>query len=277
MSRLAALTLAVVFALVAAGCMGGGKGERRAALTSGSSITGRVVRTDSWVVNAETLGATTADCASGEQTLAGGFNMSPNLEAHTFGIYPSGQYWRVRLFDTHPSVNMNLVDYAVCGQVPEYQIATNPAVVHADTLGSVAALCPVGKVPIGGGFNMSPNIEPNLYASYPDGRYWRVRLFNTHPTVNMNLSVYAICAPDDLAGRVVRTDSWVVNADTLGTTFADCAPGELPIGGGFNMSPNIEPNLYASYPDGRYWRVRLFNKHPTVNMSLSVYAICAAV
>ena len=233
------------------------------------------VRTSSTTVTADTLGEAIATCASARVPVGGGHNMSPNIGPNLFASYPSGGSRRVRLFNPHPSVNMNLTAYAVCVSVSGYEVRTQSTVVTADTLGEVAATCPAGKLPAGGGHNMSPNIGPKLFASYPSGASWRVRLFNPHPSVDMNLTAYAVCT--SVSGYEVRTQSTTVTADTLGEAIAGCPTGKKVLGGGHNMGPNIGPKLFASYPSGASWRVRLFNPHPSVNMNLIGYAVCGTI
>ena len=52
-----------------------------------------------------------------------------------------------------------------------------------------------------------------------------------------------------------------------------CDPDEMAISGGFAFS-TWEIKLVSSYPDGRYWRFKIYNNENITSMANEFYAIC---
>jgi hypothetical protein len=67
--------------------------------------------------------------------------------------------------------------------------------------GTSSVDCPVGKVPIGGGYdfsdlftkNIAPKYEDFMGASYPTATGWSVKWYHGIDNLAINFSVYAIC------------------------------------------------------------------------------------
>jgi hypothetical protein len=57
---------------------------------------------------------------------------------------------------------------------------------------TVEAVCPGGKVPVGGGFSSSNSLI-TVFQSYPESDRWIVRGHNSHDVLRFGLSAYAIC------------------------------------------------------------------------------------
>jgi hypothetical protein len=236
------------------------------------------VQSASMTVSPNSNGDETAGCPTGLSVLAGGHNISPNMSGSSvFGSYPSGATWRARRNNPHGSANMSLTAYVTCGDLGGVEVRTASTTVSPESIGDLSAACPSGKSPVGGGLNMSPNMgSSTLYASYPNGANWRVRVNNPHGSVSMNLTVYAVCA--SVPEYEIRTGGAGVRFDVIGEAWVSCPGGKDLLGGGHFMSPSVpESWVFGSYPSGQRWRVRMNNPHASSWMDVTAYAVCGAI
>jgi hypothetical protein len=87
--------------------------------------------------------------------------------------------------------------------VSGYEVVTDDFVMTLQAeSGTSTVECPTGKVPIGGGYdysdlftkNVAPKYENFIGASYPTGTGWAVKWYHGIENLEINFSVYAVCA-----------------------------------------------------------------------------------
>lgn len=87
----------------------------------------------------------------------------------------------------------------ICG----YEVVSNesaPGIIGPNTGANVDVPAPAGKKVLGGGYLLGPGGLRDYHlvsGSYPtdDNETWRVTAFNKHTSIDMEVAVWAICAP----------------------------------------------------------------------------------
>ena len=90
------------------------------------------------------------------------------------------------------------VQITLAGGVSGRQIVTNATTVNAGTSTNLNAVCPTGKVAVGGGFDAVSFPGLSVYGSFPTdvngtGDAWRLSLRN-EGTFSITVTAFAVCA-----------------------------------------------------------------------------------
>jgi hypothetical protein len=139
----------------------------------------------------------TAKCPTGSKPLGGGASAgSRSIFTNMAATFPQGKAWRVD--ENNASAGGDkLTPFAICGQVPGYQVVIGPAqnlMAEEDVL--TTADCPSGLIPIsGGGFASTSSVGVNLNETAPGetAGEW-ISFFNNDSGVNFTGSSVAVCA-----------------------------------------------------------------------------------
>ena len=140
------------------------------------------------------------------------------------------------------------------------------------------AVCPSGKVPLGGGFfSSSGSVGANENSSFPVTGGWSVDFNNSTATAS-TFTVYAVCAKAPKKYAVVVGSGTTVNAGTqLGNITASCPAGAKALGGGsFSSSGSVLATVNSSIPTTTGWRVDANNGSATAE-AVTAYVVCGKV
>jgi len=202
----------------------------------------------------------TAECPPGTIAFSGGASISTGqqLQLLMHQSLPQGNppsSWLSVAQERVPTAaNWRLSSHAVCAEIPGYELVESTSPFDSSSLKLVAANCPLGKVPIGGGggiFFFNPDLA--LFEFAPTSAGWEVAAQESTPFAgNWLLSVKVSCAPSvDVLRISALTDNPVETRDVLELA---CPLPRVVVGGGTRVTPGEA--VYASHPVSNFgWEV----------------------
>jgi len=149
-------------------------------LTYPSASTAQVQNTIT--VDAGALNSQTAVCPAGSVVTGGGYTGAPDGTLWTFASWQNGNGWMVSEKNSSGAAK-NFTVYATClsGTGLSTVKATNTGNIPAGGNGFVEVACPAGKVPTGGGFGLSTDLNP-YFSGFNSGS-WRSYTHNSGGSV----------------------------------------------------------------------------------------------
>lgn len=137
-----------------------------------------------------------------------------------------------------------------------------------------AAVCPTGKVPLGGGvFFSSGSTLANINSSYPTATGWSADVNNASASAS-SFTVYAICAKAPKKYALITGTSATVNAGTqVSNITATCPAGRAMSGGLFSNTTSVLANVNSSLPTKTGWRIDA-NNASTGAETVTAYLLC---
>ncbi|WP_341678463.1 hypothetical protein [Niveibacterium sp. SC-1] len=98
---------------------------------------------------------------------------------------------------------------------------------------SLSAVCPAGKLAVGGGWSSSTNLATQMSTSapLPGGRGWTVTASNANPIIGLFLRPFAICV-DPLAGYTITSPGGSLQSQEVKSFEAVCPSNTHVVTGG---------------------------------------------
>lgn len=222
----------------------------------------------------------TANCASGEQMVSGGYYIdNANMINTPQYNYPSAaNAWTVSLM-LNVTVSTKLLVYVVCMKANfllHTQIVHNTATVAGGTTVPVTVGCPAGTIVTGGGFKATPNGFTFILGSTPGSLGWGMAT-RLGAGTSISETVYALCA-HNLSGPTIVNAGFTVGINSSNASNVSCSSG-LRTGGGFsNSDPSGDANNFAfsSAPAkvDNMWVVNTFNRDSSSAHGAVAWAVC---
>lgn len=240
--------------------------------------------------------STGTDCPKGTALISQGFG--------TKGFSVDGPGSTVVRIDSRRSgsglassaLNFSLTDgvfdaYAYCSKAARrIRVVRDKEFVTAGTFGAAKATCPVGRVPVGGGFG-APGFATGLVrvitlTSRRQGRAWRVEAIAEGDETARGgiasgaLVAYAYCMKD--APKVtIRKKSVTVDQSGLKTAVATCPKRRRAVSGGFDGNIQLagEPRAGGTIVSrrakrGRAWKIRAVAVGDQPSTKATAFAYC---
>ncbi|GHJ46998.1 hypothetical protein Cs7R123_43400 [Catellatospora sp. TT07R-123] len=186
----------------------------------------------------------TVACPTGKVAVAGGTQVagegSRDFRTVLQESSPSGSLWLIAARNNDSTAH-TIGLYAVCATAPSgYEVVRKDAVVTAGGFLRTYAVCPSGKVVLGGGAQVvgsgSADFRTVIQETGPDSamagalKLWRTAVSN-NDSVAHTIGFFAVCANPPTGYEVVRRDVSVAAGGFLRTT-ANCPAGKAVLGGG---------------------------------------------
>jgi hypothetical protein len=187
---------------------------------------------------------TTVACPAGKVAVAGGTQVVGE-GTHDFRTVvqessPSGSVWLIALRN-NDSASHNIGLFAICATAPSgYEVVRRDMVVSAGGFLRTYALCPSGKVALGGGAQVvgegTRDFRTVIQETVPDSvlngslKLWKTAISN-NDSVSHTIGFFAVCANAPAGYEVVRRDLSLATGGFLRST-ATCPAGKLVLGGG---------------------------------------------
>jgi hypothetical protein len=240
---------------------------------------GRTFSDATMTVNPDQLSATgSVRCPDGSLAVGGGlgFTELPGLVLSESGPTPTGDGWRVRVYNPqHVQSDLRVVANCDFG-ARDYQIVeAAPTPVGPDQYKMAVAACADGRHAVGGGWRVDAREAAGSQSlPYPrdPGTSWLtvVRNFGAGTT---NVTSIAVCARVDDYQQAFGARVLVSRGDT-GGTVANCPDGLRPAGGGFHA--DTLPMMAVSLFGNEYgWYALVRSDDPAPRQLYSV-AVCTS-
>ena len=192
----------------------------------------------------------------------------------------------------HSAVNRTLGIFAVCANKPKgYKVVEKKVGLPAGGFVRQTALCPAGKVVLGGGTAVvgagSANFATVVQESTPGtigggARSLWLAAVSNHSAINRTLGIFAVCANKPKGYKVVEKKVGLPAGGFVRQT-ALCPAGKVVLGGGTAVvgagSANFATVVQESDPgtiggSTSLWLAAVSN-HSRSNRTLGIFAVCA--
>lgn len=162
-----------------------------------------IVASSAVTVNPSAQARATVSCPAKTKVMGGGgFSNSGSTLVDENSSYPAqsgagktGTFSWVVDQNNASAAASTVTAYAVCGHAKGYKLVSTTSVSNPPgTQTGASAICPAGKVPMGGGiFSSSGNVSVNINTAYPVTGGWRA-YENNASTGTPTVTPFAICA-----------------------------------------------------------------------------------
>lgn len=230
-------------------------------------------------VPAGSSGGTVIACPGGAAVIGGGFSAGINVALMPYPGWiarseADGGGWSARL-GSPPERTLHIRPTVLCMAHATTETRTATVSVPSDSLRSVVASCPAGRIAVGGGFRLTP-YGPKVLVNAPEGTTgWRVTAYNENASaVELRATVVCLEAPH-AAIQEVRSSSAIADG-SWGSPQVACPAGWTMMGGGW-VTADISVESAAHQGSGRSWGVWGHNQQfaaPGPTMSLDAVAVC---
>jgi hypothetical protein len=196
----------------------------------------------------------TAQCKQRAKAVAGGHQLSDDVQDYVAGSYPTGKRgWTAGgLRPTSQIGDEELTTFVRCLKGAKVRTKNATATLPDDAAASLTVKCPKGSKVSGGGVAVSPDDPYNIAepaGSYPSGkREWTAVGEAYDP--NVELTAFAKCLKGAKITRRSESLDMPDDGDTHRVT-ATCPKKTKAVGGGIELSEPYDDYDQGSYPSGK--------------------------
>jgi hypothetical protein len=222
-------------------------------------------------------GSVSAACPEGMMVTGGGFSSS-NSGLKVYRQEKKVNGWIVYGVN-NSAQTADLAVQAICLSLPSAKTTQSAgrATIKARKAGGASAVCPLGSVMTGGGYQTDKDaLYLNLLESAPSGNVWQVSVENYSGKHDIVITVYVIC----LSGASVTTTTisgfaYIFPQSSESVEIA--CPGDGILTGGGWAVDDFYLQVKEARVDDSSWLVRAWNSDPfggSLALTLQARAVC---